>query len=209
MIEGIAGFLDGIVRAPRSNDFKQFASNEGFEFNEQEPFSNIPFILRDKYIFKKKKGILKRVLHKSLELPSTKLRIYDFINYNDDLTTTTIFEVENINFQFSPFIIYPRGVLSKMKHWFVNQEIVYEELEEFNKKFAINAEQTESMSWLLNRSALEAMVDQKKLYVEGVGDYLIFYIKGKALEVLDLERMYSFVLEFVDRLLFDDSDDFV
>lgn len=210
MIEGVAGFLDGIIRMPRTNDFKQFGVTEGFTFKDQEPYSTVPLILRDKYIFKKRLGVLKRVLtNDNIEIPNTQLKIYDFINYNDDVTTTTIFQFKNEEFKFNPFIIYPRSVFTKMKNLFVSQEIVFDDLSEFNDKYAINSNSSEHLSFQLNKSSLVTLLDQNKIYLEGEGDFLIFYFKGKALDISTLNKTYNFVIEFVDRLLYDDTDDYV
>jgi len=210
MIENAAGFLDGLIRMTRTNDFKQLAREDGFEYDDQDSFSTLPVTLRGFYIFKKKKGVIKRILTKTnVGIPSTVLRIYDFINLKDDIETTTIIEIENPDFKFSPFFIYPRSVFTALKHLFVSEEIIFDDLPEFNNNYKLASTRSDVISLQLNKSALEITSKKKKIYIEGDDRYLIFYYKNKPLEITDIKRDYNFALDFVDRLLYDQTDDFV
>jgi len=210
MIEDIVNFFDGLIRKTRTKDFEQLAKEEHFEFFEDQAFSDLPIAMRDFYIFKKKKGTIKRVLVKTdLDIPETQLRIYDFVNYKDEIETTTIIEFENPTFKFSPFFIYPRSVFTKMKHLFVSEEMVFKDLADFNSNYKIEASNPSISYQQLKRSALALTNSKKKIYIEADDRYLIFYYKNKPLEIPDVRKDYLFALEFLDRMLYDQTNDFV
>lgn len=201
--------VDRIFPSSRGEEMKQYAYQEGYNYRRQGIFVEVPhYFARFRLL---KKGSMRTVHHFiSGDLPSvySKLSIYDF-HTNKKTEKTTVIEIKCTNQSFDEFYISPKRALHGLKSIFLNRELFFPELTEFNDKYVLEYDAFNKANTPLNSAALRVLSNMRDTYIEAKGNQIIFYSKKYRLSPEELEEGVTFAEEFVSKLLFDNTDNFV
>lgn len=183
--------------------FRQLAESEGFKINDRERFGNQAIGLKGFQLFQGKRGKrLKSVLYKSDKNSSLKARIYDYAYFGDSKTrTSTVFEFYLPQWRFSEVMIRPKSRLHKVKSFFGKPRVLFPEVVDFHKGYLIQAPIFDNLKYELNEEFLDLFADQKKLWMETKGNFIIFYIKHKPIPLDKLLDIYEYTRDLLDALI--------
>lgn len=200
--------LDRVFPSSRGEELKQFAYQEGYSYSRQGLFAEVPhYFARFRLL---KKGSMRAAHHFiSGELPSvySKLSIYDF-HTNKKKEKTTVIEIK-CNQTFDEFYIRPKSALFGIKNLFLSREPFFPELTAFNEKYILEYDAFNKSNIPLNSAALRLLSTTKDTYIESKGNQIIFYSNKYRLSPEELEEGVTFAENFVSKLLFDNTDNFV
>ncbi len=183
--------------------FHQLAETEGFKINDRERFGSQAIGLKGFQLFKGKRGKrLKNVLYKIDHKSSLKARIYDYAYFGDSKTrTSTVIEFYLPQWRFSEMLIRPKSKLHKMKSFFGKQRVLFPEIVDFHKTYQIQAPIIDNLKYELNEEFLDLFADQKQLWMEAKGNFILFYIKHKPIPLPKLLETYEYSKDLLDALL--------
>lgn len=203
--------LDRVFPSSRGEELKQFAYQEEYNYRRQGTFAEVPHYF-DRFRLLKKGSM--RAAHHFItgELPNiyAKLSIYDFHTLGNNKTEkTTIIEIKCVNQSFDEFYIRPKNALHGLKSIFLSREPFFPELTEFNDKYILEYDAFNKANIPLNSAALRILSNSRDTYIEAKGNQIIFYSKKYRLSPEELEEGVTFAENFVSKLLFDNTDNFV
>jgi len=188
---------------------REIAVHHHFDFVERERFGTQAHSLKRFRLFYGKRGKrLKGVLYKSEQNSSLKTRIYDYVYFGDSKNrVSTVFEFYLPQWTFSEVLIRPKDSLLKLKGLFGKPMVIFPELTEFHKKYHIRARVSENLKYELNEEFLDLMSEQKKIWIEINGSFVIFYFKQKPVKISQIMEQYEFIQDLLDALVHGHSDD--
>lgn len=188
---------------------REIADEHNFKFVERERFGTQAHSLKRFKLFSGKRGKrLKSVLYKSEVKSSLKTRIYDYVYFGDSKNrVSTVFEFYLPQWTFSEMMIRPKGSLQKLKGFFGKPKVIFPDLIDFHKKYQISARLSENLKYELNEEFLDLLGDQKRIWVEINGSFIIFYFKQKPLRVSDIMEQYEYIQDLLDALVHGHSDE--
>lgn len=183
--------------------FRRLAEEEGFVLHDRERFGNQEIGLKGFRLFKGKRGKrLKSVLYKTERNSSLKTRIYDYAYFGDSKTrTSTVFEFYLPQWNFSEMLIRPKSNLHKMKSFFGKQRTLFPEVAHFHKTYHIYASNAENLRYELNEEFLDLIAEQKRIWMEARGSFILFYIKRKPIPLDQLMETYEFSRDLLEVLI--------
>lgn len=203
--------LDRVFPSSRGEELKQFAYQEKYNYKRQGRLAGIPYYF-DRFRLLKK-GDLRTVHHFITgELPSIygNLSIFDFHTAGNNKTRkTSVIEIKCANQSFDDFYIRPKNALHGLQEIFLSREPFFPELDEFNEKYILEYDAFDKANIPLNSAALCLLVDNKDTYIESKGSQIIFYSNKYRLSPEELREGLTFAENFVSKLLFDNTDNFV
>jgi hypothetical protein len=207
----IDDLIDNFRRPERVAEFSQLARQYEFGFKAKEKFVNQPYFLKGFDIFKGKKSKrLKAILHKKEPSFSGMVRIYDYVYYGElKKRTTTIFEIRSNEFDFEKFEIRPKGAFNQLQEFFIDKEKPFPEKKEFHNKYEVKTEDSITFEAQVGSKLLEDFAQKKGLYLEADSDYLLFYFRNNKIPSKEIMVEYDFVLDMIEHILYDYSDDYV
>lgn len=206
-------FFDDIKSSIWKDDrllgMQEIANQHQFKFVERERFGTQAHSLKRFRLFDGKRGKrFKGVLYKSGEQTSLRTRIYDYVYFGDSKNrVSTVFEFYLPQWTFSEVLLRPKGSLLKLKGLFGKSTVIFPELTEFHKRYHIRARLTENLKYELNEEFLDLLSEQKKIWVEINGNFIIFYHKQKPLKVSQIMEEYEFVQDLLQALVHGHSDE--
>ncbi|MFK7979707.1 MAG: hypothetical protein AB8G86_06975 [Saprospiraceae bacterium] len=183
--------------------FRRLAEEEGFDLHDRERFGNQEIGIKGFQLFKGKRGKrLKSVLYKTERNSSLKTRIYDYAYFGDSKTrTTTVIEFYLPQWNFSEMLIRPKSNLHKMKAFFGKQRMLFPEVAHFHKAYHIYAPNAENLKYELNEEFVDLMAEQKRIWMEANGNFILFYIKRKPIPLGQLMETYEFAQDLLEVLI--------
>ena len=207
----IDDLIDNFRRPERVAEFSQLARQYQFGFIAKEKFVNQPYFLKGFDIFSGKKSKrLKAILHKEESAFTGKVRIYDYVYYGEfKKRTTTIFEVKSSEFDFEKFEIRPKGALNQLQEFFIDKEKPFPEIKEFHSKYEVKTKDSITFESQVGSRFLEDVSQKKGLSIEADADYLLVYYKNQKIPSKEIMYEYDFLLDVIEHILYDYSDDFV
>lgn len=207
----IDDLLDSFRRNERIAELSQLARQYDFAFTSKEKFANQPFFLKGFDIFKGKKSKrLKGILQKRDPSFTGIIRIYDYTYYGEfKKRNTTIFEIKSQEFDFDKFEIKPKGTLNQIQGFFMDKEKPFPEKKEFHSKYEIKTGDSIIFEGQAGSRVLEDIAGKKGLSVEGEADYLLVYYRNQKIPSKEIMVEYDFVLDLIEHILYDYSDDYV
>jgi len=188
---------------------REIAEHHHFDFVERERFGTQAHSLKRFRLFDGKRGKrLKAVLYKSGPNSSLKTRIYDYIYFGDSKNRiSTVFEFYLPQWTFSEMMLRPKGSLQKLKGFFGKSTLLFPEMKDFHKKYVINARQTENLQYELNEEFLDLLSEQKRIWIEISGSFMIFYFKHKPLKISEIMEQYEYIQDLLDALVHGHSNE--
>ncbi len=188
---------------------REIAEHHDFGFVERERFGTQAHSLKRFRLFDGKRGKrLKAVLYKSGANSSLKTRIYDYIYFGDSKNRiSTVFEFYLPQWTFSEMMLRPKGSLQKLKGFFGKQILLFPEMKDFHKKYLIKARQAENLQYELNEEFLDLLSEQKRIWVEVSGSFMIFYFKQKPLKISEVMEQYEYIQDLLDALVHGHSNE--
>ncbi len=203
--------LDRVFPSSRGEELKQFAYQEEYNYKRQGRLAGVPYYFARFRLLKK--GDFRTVHHFiSGELSSiyAKLSIFDFHTAGNNKTKkTTVIEIKCDSQSFDDFYIRPKNALHGIKGLFLNREPFFPELTEFNEKYVLEYDAFNKSNIPLNSAALRLLSTTKDTYIESKGNQIIFYSNKYRLSPEELREGITFAEDFVSKLLFDNTDNFV
>ena len=209
------GFIDDIVDSIRRNgrveELRQIARLNGFSFKNREKFSQQDYLLKIFSIFKGKKSKrFKGILKKNEPTLDAKIRIYDYWYFGDlKKRKTTIYEIFVEAFDLPKFEIRPKGLLNQVTEIFLNKEKPFPKNAKFHSKFEIITDDASHFESEISEAALNFLLNEKNISVEGEGDYLLVYHTYQTTPAKYITTEYDNILDFVEIILRDDSNQYV
>jgi len=209
------GFFDDLkdqfVPNGRVNEMQQVAKEEKFNFRRKEKFANQDYLLKSFQIFKGKKDKrLKGILRKKENEFDAVIRMYDYFYWGDFKTRkTTIFEINCPELDLPKFHIYPKGIMNQVSSFFVNKEKPFLEETDFHAKFHIETTNNSELETAVGKKLLSQLLSLSNISIEGEDDYLLLYFHGKQIPTPDLMTNYENVVDILDLILNDNSNEFV
>jgi len=209
------GFFDDVIdlvrRNPRVEDLRQVARQHNFSFKSKESWAKQNLTLKAFSIFKGKKDKrIKGVLRKVILANEVEIRIFDYIYFGEMKNwKTTIYEIECQNFDFPKFLIYPKGFLKKVKDIFLTTDKPFPDASVFHSKFEVSTADHNEFEDELNSSFLNFLIDKKDFTAEGDGDTLLLYQENKLTKAEYIFEEYEDILDMIDGILNDDTDEYV
>jgi len=203
--------LDRVFPSSRGEELKKFAYQEGYGYKRQGRLVGLPqYFDRFRLL---KKGDFRTVHHFiSGELPSiyARLSIFDFHTAGNNKTRkTSVIEIKCTDHFFDEFYIRPKNALHGLQEIFLSREPFFPELTKFNDKYILEYDAFNKANIPLNSAALSLLSTTKDTYIEAKGNQIIFYSKKYRLSPEELEEGLTFAENFVSKLLFDNTDNFV
>jgi len=203
--------LDSIFPSSRGEELKQYAYQEEYNYKRQGRLAGIPHYF-DRFRLLKK-GDLRTVHHFiSGELPNiySKLSIFDFHTAGNNKTKkTSVIEIKCPTQSFDDFYIKPKNALHGLQDIFLSRVPFFPELTEFNEKYILEYDAFNKENVPLNSPALRLLSTTKDTYIESKGNQIIFYSNKYRLSPEELREGVTFAENFVSKLLFDNTDNFV
>ena len=209
------GFFDDIIDSIRKNgrveELRQIARLNNFEFKNREKFTQQDYLLKVFSIFKgKKPKRFKGILKKKETTLDAKIRIYDYWYFGDlKKRKTTIYEFFVEAFDLPKFEIRPKGILNQVTDIFLSKEKPFPKNTQFHSKFEIITDDAFHFESEISETALNFLLDKKNISVEGEGDYLLVYHTYQTTPAKYITTEYDSVLDFVEIILKDDSNQYV
>lgn len=190
-------------------EYGQIAQEHQFRFSKRQLFSGQPYKLKNFQLFQGTKGKrLNGILYKKQKELSLQTRIYDYLYYgNSKKKTSTVFEFHSPSLNASKVLIKPKGNLKRMKDFFGGGNTYFKDAKTFNNLYEIQTTNPGNIIYELNEDFLELLAQQKKLWVEGEGNYLLFYYKNKTIPLGQLMEHYDYILALFERLIYSQSND--
>ena len=208
-------FFDDIFDMIRKNErvaeIGKLARVNGFKFKNKEAWSMQDYLLKSFSIFKGKKDRrIKGLLWKQEAPLETAIRMYDYYYFGEMKTyKTTIYEVNCQQLNLPRFEIHPKGFLKKVSDLFVSSDKPYKDDADFHSSYEIFTEHPKAFEEALNPNFLDYLLEQKKISAEGEGDLLILYHNNHLVPPHQMLKDYHHLLQLVDDLLHDDTDEYV
>ncbi len=183
--------------------FRKLAVAENFEINDRERFGNQAIGLKGFQLFQGKRGKrLKSVLYQKERNTSLKTRIYDYAYFGDSKTrTSTVIEFYLPQWNFSEMLIRPKSNFHKMKAFFGKQRVLFPDIVQFHKTYHIYAPKTDNLRYELNEEFLDLIAEQKRIWMEAKGNFILFYTKNKPMPLDQLMEHYEFSRDLLDALI--------
>ncbi len=209
------GFIDDIKdiikRDARTESLRHIARSNGFSFKFKETFAKQDYMLKEFSIFKGKKDKrLKGVMRKKEASLDATVRVYDYWYFGDfKKRKTTVFEIFAKDLDLPRFEIRPKGLLKQVTNMFWDNEKPYPGISEFHSKYEIVSIDADVFEREVSPKALEFLVDRKNISLEGEGDYLLVYSTYELVPGKELMTEYDDVVDLVEIVLKDDSNDYV
>ena len=196
-------FKDRILKDGRSSEFKQIAREKGFDFKFREKFADQAYAIKEFKLFKNKHARrLRGIISREADNGKARHRMYDFWTNNDmEESKTTVIELYHQELRLSTFEIRPKRMIKWAKEIIGREQKQYEELASFNSFYEIIAGNPRNVTHQLNETFLDAISTQKKIRVEGDGNYLLVYFKNKQIPIRELMDIYDFALDLQELLL--------
>lgn len=188
---------------------REIAYQQDCKFVERERFGTQAHSLKRFRLFDGKRGKrLKGVLYKSESNSSLKTRIYDYVYFGDSKNrVSSVFEFYLPQWTFSEVMIRPKGSLQKLKGLFGKSAVIFPELTEFHKKYHIRARLPENLKYELNEEFLDLLSEQKKIWIEINGSFIIFYHKQKPVKISQVMEQYEYIQDLLEALVHGHSDE--
>ena len=212
MLEGfIDDIKDIIQRNGRVEEMRQIARANGFRFRSRESFANQDYLLKEFSIFKGKKDKrIKGIMMKNEPSMQINIRIYDYWYFGDfKKRKTTIFEVFGKALDFPRFEIRPKGILNQVTEIFWAKEKPYPNQKDFHAKYEVLSMDAKLFETEMSPKVLEHLMDRKNISIEGEGDYLLVYSTYEVTPAKYLTEEYDYVLDLVEIILKDDTNQYV
>ena len=213
MIDWLEDIKSQFWKDGRLEDVKQLAKELDYKFIRREQFSDQPYGIKGFRIFKgKKPKRLKGILWNKDFQKGIRLRIYDYVYYNDDrIKTTTVFELEKPDFQFSKFLIRPkRGSGYFFRQLFAdNSPKAFDYHPAFERTHFAQTQDIYELEAQLNDAFIDLLIQQENLRVEGERNYLVFYRKHQKLNPPEIKKDLQHIMEMVDALMYKEDDEYV
>ena len=202
---------DQLVPNGRVNEMQQVAKEERFNFRRKEKFSDQDYLLKSFQIFKGKKDKrLKGILRKKENEFDAVIRIYDYFYWGDFKTKkTTLFEINCPKLDLPKFHIYPKGIINQVSSFFISKEKPFEEETDFHAKFHIETNNKIELEETIGKKLLSQLLSLSNISMEGEEDYLLLYFYGKQIPSPELMTNYENVVDILDLILNDNSNEFV
>lgn len=188
---------------------REIAEQLKFGFVERERFGTQAHSLKRFKLFGGKRGKrLKGVLYNTEPNSSLKTRIYDYIYFGDSKNrVSTVFEFYLPQWTFSEVMLRPKGSIHKLKGLFGKTKVIFPDLIDFHKKYHINAPLSGNLKYELNEEFLDLLSEQKRIWVEINGHFIIFYYKQKPLKIREMLEQYEFIQDLLDALVHGHSNE--
>ena len=203
--------LDKIFSSSRVEELKQFAYQERYDYKRKGRLTKVPPYFD--WFRLLKKGNFRTMHHHIVgDFPSiyATLHIYDFHAAGNNKTQrTSVIEINCFDKYFDDFYIRPRNVLHEIKDLFLNREPFFPELTEFNENYILEYDAFDKQNTPLNSAALRLLLSTQDTYIESKGNQIIFYSNKNRLSPEELREGLTFAEDFVSKLLFDNTDNFV
>lgn len=212
MIEGFFDDIKDIIQKNgRVEEMRQIAGVNGFRFRSRETFARQDYLIKEFSIFKGKKDKrIKGIMMKNEPSFDIKIRVYDYWYFGDfKKRKTTIFEVYGKALDFPKFEIRPKGLLNQMTEIFWAKEKPYPNQKDFHAKYEVLSMDAKLFEAEMSPKVLEHLMDRKNFSIEGDGDYLLAYSTYEVVHAKDLIDEYDFVLDLVEIILKDDTNQYV
>ncbi len=210
MIDQLVKVFDTLTKAGRFEELSLLANDYKLDFKKRSLISAERTEIRGFKVFSKKGA--KRflgILGQASDKFNGQIRFYDFANTKDlETKTTSVIEINCEDIYVDYVEIEPKGTFSKMKGFFVSENLQFPELTTFNQQFQISSRRENGSFWL-NKAALVILNDYPGLTMEAEGNNFLFYFRKKEMPVQDIIKAMDMAEEFVRLTCFDQSDDFV
>ena len=212
MLEGfIDDIKDVIQRNGRIEEMRQIARVNGFRFRSRETFAKQDYLIKEFSIFKGKNDKrIKGIMMKKEPAMDINIRVYDYWYFGDfKKRKTTVFEVFGKALDFPRFEIRPKGLLNQMTEIFWAKEKAYPNQKDFHTKYEVLSMDAKLFEAEMSPKVLEHIMDRNNISIEGEGDYLLIYTTYEVVPAKDLTEEYDYVLDLVEIILKDDSNQYV
>ena len=210
MLDKLVNLYDDIAKGGRIQDLEQLAVEHRLPFISRQLFGIQTTDIKGFKLFSKK-GTKRLIGIMSISTQQFKgsIRFYDYLNTKDlETSTHSVIEIYCENLYNDYFIIEPKGAFKKMKGLFTRQRKEFPQLKEFYSRFLISTRDPDALS-VLKESALDLMIDFRKITCESEGNYFLFYRRKKEINVHDILPTVEFAEEFVRLIHFDHSGEYV
>jgi len=111
------------------------------------------------------------------------------------------------SFSLPMFEIRPKGAVSKMKEFFVEDDRIFPQITEFHTQYEIISEEINELRFELNHDVLELIAKHPGLSIEGEGHYLLLYRQNKLVEPQYFFSYYEMLVKLIDTLITGQSDE--
>ena len=91
----------------------------------------------------------------------------------------------------------------------MDKEKPFPEKKEFHSKYEIKTNDSIIFEGQAGSRVLEDIAKKKGLSVEGEADYLLLYYRNQRIPSKEMMLEYDFVLDLIEHILYDYSDDYV
>jgi len=212
MIEGFFDDIKDIIQKNgRVEEMRQIASMNGFRFRSRETFARQDYLLKEFSIFKGKKDKrIKGIMMKKEPSFDINIRVYDYWYFGDfKKRKTTVYEVFGKALDFPRLEIRPRGLLNQMTEFFWANEKPYPDQKDFHTKYEVLSMDAKLFEAEMSPRVLEHLMSRKNISVEGEGDYLLVYSTYEITPAKYLMEEYDYVLDLVEIILNDDTNEYV
>ena len=210
MEEVFDDFIDKFWKSDRTVELQKLAEETSLTFEPRQRFAEQPTALKGFRIFKGKRG--KRIIgivnlvESALEWNA---RFYDYIYYSDGgKQKSSILEFQSRNLNLSPFRIRPR---SGIRTFFGGKQLEWQipTPEIFDKLYRIEAQDPGASELQIPDSVLSLVAAKKGLWIEGDGQYLLYYFRKKRIAVDAIMDEYIHAEQIINKILHDNERDFV
>lgn len=210
MIELFEDIGDLIFGNKRLNELRHFASKKGFQIRRKVQVNGLDDDVKTMQFFdgKKKKSIKGYLFKKDLNFGALN-QIYDYYYRGDyGTTTTTIFMYNCESLDLPPFIVKPKGGLSKLGNMFTSTEWSGVS-RDFDKDFVVESQDMNYMRMMITMQFTDVMLKLSGYTLEGKGDHLVLYKKNTKVDIIDMDNAYDYGIDVLDIIINDHSNELV
>ena len=210
MFDSLVKLYDEFSKGSRVQDLAQLAKEHKFNFTKRQSFGQQKTEIKTFKIFKKKgTSRILGLMQQKTEGFTGNIRFYDYLNTKDlETKTQSIVEVYCEQLFAENLRIEPKSTFSKMKGFFTSAKNIFPQLTDFHQQFQISYEDAEA-TLILNESALDLMIDFPGITIECSGNLFLFYYRKKEIPLLEIIPLIDFAEEFIRRICFDRTEDYV
>ena len=201
MFDKLINIYDQWAKGGRAKDLEQLAREVNFRYDQRVEFGNQPSDIKSFKVFSQK-GIKRfmGVMETDLEKGNGTIRFYDYIRTKDlETYTRSVVEVYCEDLRTDYFKIEPKGFINRTKNIFKSGPKIFSDVKAFHKKFYIETESPE-VKYVLNRKALDLMLDFPNLNMEAKGHCFVFYQKKEEMPIDQIMPLIDFAEELVGQL---------
>ena len=210
MLDKLVDIYDNWSKGGRALDLKQLAEEYSFRYDRRVEFGSQPSDIKSFKVFSKK-GIKRfmGVMETDLEKGKGTARFYDYMRTKDlETFTRSVVEIYCEDIRTDYFNIEPKGIFSRTKNLFKARLKIHPKVKAFHKKFYNDTESKEVES-VLNRKALDLILDYPNLRMEAKGHCFVFYLKKGEMPIHQIMPLIDFSEELVSLLGTGDDSGYV